>query len=345
MHRIFTILQFGIFGTLSAFTHNFNIFVGLLSDDSQPQNPPNFGLNVTDFNSVFASSLREERLPVLNAKGISVVLGISRLFLLIQYAIGQWLTWLHHCYTSESSVMLIVVFIYARREHRAYRRGLMVHLFTLGISTVAYFAAIGIIGQHPNRSNDIGKIFLWFAPMVLEIASHFFITTMKHVKIKPEKIHERSGSLFVVILGEGKLGGWRWKDRYLLILESSTLELNQITGSFKYVIGTVGFTIKGAGLMAGTAIIVIGEFSLYARNNWKNWGGNKRGTKCCKKCDIEGCTKGSTEYHIKGSTNRTLLWFFSHFLLMATLILTLQGVIELASLVICRSWSIPISTC
>jgi hypothetical protein len=93
------------------------------------------------------------------------------------------------------------------------------------------------------------------------------------------------------------------------------------------VIGTVGFTIKGAGLMASTAVIVVGEFSLYARNNWKNWGGNKRGVKCCNNCSTEGCTKGGGT-RIEGSTSRTLLWFFSHFLLMAFLILALEGMIE-----------------
>jgi hypothetical protein len=64
--------------------------------------------------------------------------------------------------------------------------------------------------------------------------------------------------------------------------------------------------------MASTAVIVIGEFSLYARNNWKNWGGNKRGG-------------GGGKTRIEGSTSRTLLWFFSHFLLMALLILALEG--------------------
>jgi hypothetical protein len=91
VHRVFAILQFGVFGTMATFTRNFNIFAGLLTDDSQPPDTPvDFQLSTTDFNSVFASSLREERLPVLNAKGISIVLGFSRLFLLTQYAIGQF---------------------------------------------------------------------------------------------------------------------------------------------------------------------------------------------------------------------------------------------------------------
>jgi hypothetical protein len=80
--------------------------------------------------------------------------------------------------------------------------------------------------------------------------------------------------------------------------------LNQITGSFKYVVGTVGFTAKGAGIMFGAAVIIMGELSLYIRNNWKTW---------------------------KGS-NRILLWFFSHYVLMAALILTLQSAFYRTSL-------------
>jgi hypothetical protein len=72
--------------------------------------------------------------------------------------------------------------------------------------------------------------------------------------------------------------------------------LNQITGSFKYVVGAVGFTAKGVGIMFGAAVIIMGELALYSRHNWKTWKGG----------------------------NRVLLWFFSHYVLMATLILTLQ---------------------
>ena len=43
--------------------------------------------------------------------------------------------------------------------------------------------------------------------------------------------------------------------------------LNQITGSFKYVVGAVGFTAKGVGIMFGAAVIIIGELVLYSRNN------------------------------------------------------------------------------
>ena len=106
VHRIFAILQFGVFGTLATFTRNFNIFAGLKVSDvtGHLDNPVDFKLSTNDFNSVFASSLRQERLPILNAKGISIVLGFSRLFLLVQYAIGQSLGRFHRCRLSDSVI-------------------------------------------------------------------------------------------------------------------------------------------------------------------------------------------------------------------------------------------------
>jgi hypothetical protein len=59
----------------------------------------------------------------------------------------------------------------------------------------------------------------------------------------------------------------------------------------------VGFTVTGIGIMFCAGIIIIGELSLYNRNNRA----------------------------MGKSANRTLLWFFSHYFFMATLILTLEG--------------------
>lgn len=92
MHSIFAIFQFAVFGAMATFASNFNIFFGSLSGDSQaPVNPVQFQINNTDFSSVFASTLRKERLPVINARGISMVMACSRLLLLIQYLVGQLL--------------------------------------------------------------------------------------------------------------------------------------------------------------------------------------------------------------------------------------------------------------
>ncbi|KDQ49925.1 hypothetical protein JAAARDRAFT_42529, partial [Jaapia argillacea MUCL 33604] len=126
---------------------------------------------------------------------------------------------------------------------------------------------------------------LWFAPLGVEISCHFFLNSKEnHVGYPTEVLYERSASLFTVVLGEG---------------------LNQVTGSFKYVVGAVGFSIREILIMVSAATIIIGELSLYFRNNWKKWS--------------------------DGSDNRTLLWFFWHYFFLATLILTLQAVRSLLS--------------
>jgi low temperature requirement protein LtrA len=102
---------------------------------------------------------------------------------------------------------LITVLYYSNknREHKPYQRNIMIHIGTLLLSFFAYIFSIVVIGSNPTRGRDIGKIFLWFTPMVFEIGSYFYIVNRvnDHVKIKSESVHERSATLFVVILGEG----------------------------------------------------------------------------------------------------------------------------------------------
>lgn len=82
----------------------------------------------------------------------------------------------------------------------------MVHLYTLLFSSGAYVLAAGVIGDQPTKVDDIGKIFLWFIPVLVEIGSYFYITRMpNYVAIETKSIHKRSTVLFTVVLGEGKL--------------------------------------------------------------------------------------------------------------------------------------------
>lgn len=90
------------------------------------------------------------------------------------------------------------------------------------------------------------------------------------------------------------IGGWTVFAYYNDI--SFSLGLNQVTRSFKYVVGAVGFTMDGVMVMISAAAIIILQAALYFRNN-------------------EESRKGA---------NRTYLWFFSHYIYLATLILTLQ---------------------
>jgi len=201
---------------------------------------------------------------VLNAKGISLVMASSRLLLLIQY-----------CFA--------IVYSNAYPTYRKYQKSLIVHIITLGISSITYFVAFVVVGNHPSKGRSIAKLVLWFSPMILEILSYFLITRMEHhVECPPEKLSKRSTTLFIIILGEG---------------------LNQITSGFKFVVGAVGFTFQGAGIMISAAIIIISQVSLYFRNNRKPLSG----------------------------VNRTYFWFFSQYIYLATVILTLQAVRYLMS--------------
>jgi low temperature requirement protein LtrA len=90
-------------------------------------------------------------------------------------------------------------------KHKVYSRSIIIHMCTLLLSFIAYLVTLGVIGYNPTRGENIGKIFLWFAPMVIEILSHFYIANRveDHIPIESEAVHKRSATLFVVILGEG----------------------------------------------------------------------------------------------------------------------------------------------
>ena len=86
-----------------------------------------------------------------------------------------------------------------------------------------------------------------------------------------------------------------------MVISIPLVGLNQITGSFKYVVGAVGFTVHGVMVMISSAAIIILHVALYFRNNLHTWTG----------------------------ANRTYLWFFSHYLYLAALMLTLHCMFNL----------------
>jgi len=90
MHRVFAFLQFIVFGMMATFSSNFNVFSGLMKDASENLNPGNFQLSNPKIDSIFASSLTRHKLPVLNARGISITMACSRMLLLIQYSVGKF---------------------------------------------------------------------------------------------------------------------------------------------------------------------------------------------------------------------------------------------------------------
>jgi hypothetical protein len=91
LHRIYVFLQLIIFSALAAFTRNFDITACLLpvNEDEialRTQLLTQLGLTSDDLEAI---QFREDRLPRLNARGVSMTMAISRLLLLVQYCIGE----------------------------------------------------------------------------------------------------------------------------------------------------------------------------------------------------------------------------------------------------------------
>ena len=90
IHRIFLFLQFIIFCALAAFTKDFDIGYDLMKDQEEEivltmQKYQNYSKA-----EIGAAQYRLDRLPILNAKGVSLVLMLSRILLLLQYTLGEW---------------------------------------------------------------------------------------------------------------------------------------------------------------------------------------------------------------------------------------------------------------
>ena len=90
LHRFFVFLQLLVFCTLAAFTKGFDVTNGVI-DNVQEQNILT-QLKFQDFLSqidIEVQNYRNDRIPTLNARGISMTIALSRVVLLAQYVIGK----------------------------------------------------------------------------------------------------------------------------------------------------------------------------------------------------------------------------------------------------------------
>lgn len=90
-HRLFVFFQFIVFCALAAFTNNFDITNGIANNNSAQNKLVE--LQLADFDSmqdIAAANYRENRLPTLNARGISIVMALSRVVLLSQYLMSEY---------------------------------------------------------------------------------------------------------------------------------------------------------------------------------------------------------------------------------------------------------------
>jgi hypothetical protein len=90
LHRCWIFLQLIVFSSLAAFTRDFDITNGIAADKTESAaDKLLLDSGVRDQAGLVAKKFRNNRLPKLNSRGVSVTMAFSRLLLLVQYAIGK----------------------------------------------------------------------------------------------------------------------------------------------------------------------------------------------------------------------------------------------------------------
>ncbi|KAF7983410.1 hypothetical protein HWV62_22441 [Athelia sp. TMB] len=226
LHRLWVLLQLLVFSALCAFTADFDITFGLSNDPTEALRQQLMIQLGNGNGRLAAETFRDNRLPRVNARGISMVLALSRLLLLVQY---------------------VVVYFHAKGLKRG---SILVHMGTLVFSSMCYFGAFFVLGSSgqddfttPIPALEIAKLVLWFVPIVVEMISHFVALRLPgFVRYSTESVYARNATLFIIILGGG---------------------LDKITSGFSAFVGNIGLKINAVPLFLATATIFICLFSLY----------------------------------------------------------------------------------
>ncbi|KAG8945850.1 hypothetical protein FRC03_001624 [Tulasnella sp. 419] len=178
-HRLFFILQLCTYGGLAAFTSDFDIFWAF---------DPDGEVFVGDANGLTAQAIAQNRYrkKQLSFMGISLVIAISRSFLLLQY---------------------LRVAYYRYR----YRVSSWLHMLTpisIAISSTLFFACYGILKSVDQTSTiAIVQFLLWGSAMFIEIIGHAFTPDDSKEKLRGHgSITERLSTLTVIVMGEGLNG-------------------------------------------------------------------------------------------------------------------------------------------
>ncbi|KAL5524151.1 hypothetical protein ACEPAG_8324 [Sanghuangporus baumii] len=245
LHRIFAFFQLVVFCALAAFTNNFDVTNGIVDDSNEEKKLAD--IQMEDFYSVqdvAAANFRNNRLPTLNARGISLTMAFSRLLLLMQYLLAFFHALRH---ARESAIEGTRV-----ARHSAF----FIHIGTLVFSSLCYFIAYGVIGKSPSEDDQIAKLALWYFPLLVEVASHFVAATLPgRVRYPARKIYERSSTVFIIILGGG---------------------LDKITNGFQYIVGNVSLGLESLGLILCGVVIFALLFTLYFSSSEGDTLGSRR---------------------------------------------------------------------
>jgi hypothetical protein len=90
LHRGWVFLQLIVFSSLAAFTRDFDITNGIATDKNESATDQLLlDSGFSNQAGLVAKKFRDNRLPKLNARGVSMTMASSRLLLFVQYAIGK----------------------------------------------------------------------------------------------------------------------------------------------------------------------------------------------------------------------------------------------------------------
>jgi hypothetical protein len=262
VHRGAAILQLAVFGALAAFTRDFDITARLTTGNDPDQDRADqiqIGLGMASMEGIGAQHQQKDRLPDLNFRGIAMTMAWSRVLLMTQYIIGKYTT----SFLTHSLIHLNSVYFYALRQRQSPNRfspALLTHILSLLLSAVAFFVSFAIIGHDASQNiseRNIAKIILWYGALLVELIAHFLppAFNMKgHVAYQPEELTSRTTTLFLVVLGQGRHEGSTVVGSFMYTL----IGLDQLTGTFSFVVGPEGFGKFSIGLLISTAAIFIG---------------------------------------------------------------------------------------
>ncbi|CAE7226053.1 unnamed protein product [Rhizoctonia solani] len=222
-HLVFMFLQLLVFGALAATTRGFDVSNYIL------HSPGSTGLRVYDIMTIDPERYKAERLTKVSFRVITLVVALSRAFLLIQH---------------------LRVLIYARLTSKAGRfpRRLLIVPVGLIISTALMFGSFSITmskwGLQPYGAKI--KYALWGVAILVEMIAHIVRTQLEvnqGVQLRSHgSIASRLCDITTIILGEG---------------------INAIAGTFYAILQAPGFSgPTGAGVIC-CAIVVFFLVYLY----------------------------------------------------------------------------------
>ncbi|THU93351.1 hypothetical protein K435DRAFT_799765 [Dendrothele bispora CBS 962.96] len=248
MHRLFVFLQFFVFCGLAAFTRDFNVTDGIVNNFQKENQIDTLEREAFQDDQVAiplldAQKYRDDLLPKLNSRGISIVMALSRFLLLVQYSVAYY----HALQVKDPSQPTKCD---AKNRWRLRYPAFIVHILSLLFSVICFFVASAIIGDNPDDSEDkaneqIAKLVLWYFPLFVEVAAHFVAISRRYkgwVSYNSELISKRSATVFVIILGGG---------------------LDNITNGFQRIVGNISFGWRSLGVIFCGVVILLLLFALH----------------------------------------------------------------------------------